>query len=275
MGSYNLFSSLGDASHNSEIVSNRSSEKDIAIRFSNVSLQIPVNNLSKRSLAKTFIRSAAGGALRSSHNKTFVNALMGVDIVINSGERVGLLGHNGSGKSTFLRLASDIYKPTSGTIYRSVKVHPMINKSFPTSPDLSGYDAAKGAYLLMKYSLEGFDEYIRDVVDFSGVGDFIHLPVKIYSEGMCSRLLFSILTSMTHECLAVDEGFGTGDQDFYSRATQRLDSFINNSGTLLFASHSESLLTRFCKRGIVLSKGKIVFDGQIQEAIDSYHDRSN
>ena len=78
---------------------------------------------------------------------------------------------------------------------------------------------------------------------------------------MCSRLLFSILTSMTHECLAMDEGFGTGDQDFYERATKRLDSFINNSGTLILASHSEQLITRFCKRGIVLSKGNIVFDG--------------
>ncbi len=260
---------------NSDRTLSNAVEHDIAIVFSDVSLQIPVQNLAKRSLAKSFIRSAAGGSLRSSRNKTYVNALMDINISIRSGDRLGILGHNGSGKSTFLRLAADIYRPTSGKIHRFVNVHPMINKSFPTSPDLSGYEAAKGAYLLMKYSLEGFEDYIQDVVDFSGVGDFIHLPVKIYSEGMCSRLLFSILTSMTHECLAMDEGFGTGDQDFYTRAKERLDTFINNSGTLLLASHSESLLTRFCKRGIVLSKGNIVFDGLINDAIDFYHESSN
>ncbi len=243
-----------------------------AIVFSDVSLQIPVNYLSKRSLAKTFITSAAGGSLRSKSNKTYVNALVDINIIIKEGERVGILGHNGSGKSTFLRLASDIYSPTSGVIKRSVNVHPMINKSFPTSQDLSGYEAAKGAYLLLKYNLDGFDQYIEDVVNFSGIGDFINLPVKIYSDGMCSRLLFSILTSITHECLAVDEGFGTGDQDFYLRATKRLDEFIHNSGTLLLASHSEMLLRRFCQRGIVLSKGHIVFDDYIDKAIDFYHE---
>ena len=247
-------------------------DNDTAIVFSDVSLQIPVNHLAKRSLAKSFISSAAGGALRNSKNKTFVNALMNINLIIKTGERIGILGHNGSGKSTFLRLASNIYSPTSGRIYRGVNVHPMINKSFSTSPDLSGYDAAKGSYLLLKYNLDGFNEYINDVIEFSGIGDFIHLPVKTYSDGMSSRLLFSILTSITHECLAMDEGFGTGDFDFYDRATKRLDSFINDSGTLLLASHSDALLKRFCKRGIVLSKGHLTFDGNINEAINFYHE---
>ena len=245
---------------------------DIAIEFKEVSLAIPVSGLAKTSIAKAFINSAVGGDLKSWKSRPYVNALVGINIKINSGDRLGILGHNGSGKSTFLRLASNIYKPTTGKIYRAVKVHPMINKSFPTSPDLSGYDAAKGSYLLLHYSLDGFDEYIEEVINFSGIGDFIHLPVKTYSEGMCSRLLFSILTSNSHECLAMDETFGTGDQDFYDKASHRLESFINNSGTLLLASHSESLLTRFCQRGIVLSKGQIVYEGTIQKSIDFYHD---
>lgn len=251
-------------------ISNDRFEK--AIVFSNVSLQIPVNILSKRSLARTFLRSAAGGSIKKSKNKTYVNALTDINVTVNKGERVGILGHNGSGKSTFLRLASDIYSPSKGSIDRSVNVYPMINKSFPTSLDLSGYEAAKGAYLLLKYSLKGFDEYIEDVINFSGIGDFIHLPIKIYSDGMCSRLLFSILTSITHECLAMDEGFGTGDKEFYKKATIRLDKFINNSGTLLLASHSEVLLRRFCERGIVFKKGEIVFDNHIDQAISFYHE---
>ena len=253
----------------------QSSSSKSAIVFSNVSLQIPINILSKKSLTKSFLRSAVGGSIKTSKNRTFVNALNNINLKINSGERVGIIGHNGSGKSTFLRLASDIYAPTSGVIDRSVNVYPMINKSFPTSLDLSGYEAAKGAYLLLNYSLKGFDQYIDDVISFSGIGEFIHLPIKIYSDGMCSRLLFSILTSITHECLAIDEGFGTGDKEFYKKATIRLDNFINNSGTLLFASHSDSLLKRFCNRGIVFNKGEIVFDNHIDKAIDFYHENRN
>jgi len=147
----------------------------------------------------------------------------------------------------------------------------MLQKSFLTSTDLSGVDAAKAHYLLENKSLNGFGEFLEEIIEFSGLGEFISLPIKTYSEGMSARLIFSILTSKPHDCLAIDEGFGTGDSDFFERAEKRMKSFMNSSGTLLFASHSEYLLKQFCTRGIVFNHGHVVFDGPLDDALNYYH----
>jgi len=120
-------------------------------------------------------------------------------------------------------------------------------------------------------NLRGFSAFTEDVIDFSGLGDFIHLPVKTYSQGMAARLLFAVLTACTHECLALDEGLGAGDSSFYERAQQRMNEFLSTTGTLFLASHSSELLRRFCQRGLVFQEGKIVFDGSLEAALAHYH----
>ena len=97
-----------------------------------------------------------------------------------------------------------------------------------------------------------------------------NLPIKTYSEGMSARLMFSLLTYKNHECLALDEGLGTGDREFYDKAQVRLNDFLDSSGSLFIASHSTELLRRFCLRGIVFSGGNLIFDGNIEEALDFY-----
>ncbi len=200
-----------------------------------------------------------------------IEALRGVSCTIKHGERIALIGHNGAGKSSFLRLISGIYHPTSGSLKTNCNVFPMIQRSFITSPDLSGFQAVKAQYLLQHRSLRGFDSFLEEVLDFSGLGDFIHLPLKGYSEGMASRLLFAILTSGSHDCLALDEGFGAGDARFFERAQERFREFIASTGTLVLASHSDSLLRQFCDRGIVFEEGKIVFDGNLNDSLSYYH----
>jgi lipopolysaccharide transport system ATP-binding protein len=110
-------------------------------------------------------------------------------------------------------------------------------------------------------------------VQFSGLGDYVHLPIKTYSDGMAARLLFSMLTATEHECLAMDEGFGAGDSSFYALAQERMKAFIASTGTLFLASHSEALLEQFCERGLVFNQGRIVFDGPLDQALAAYHDR--
>jgi len=212
-----------------------------------------------------------GGTLDQSKNRTNIIALNNINLTIMKGERVGLIGHNGSGKTSFLRLISGIYLPTNGTINVLVDVYPMLQKSFLTSNELSGIEAAKAHYLLVNSNLNGFNEYLHEIIDFSGLGDYISLPVKTYSEGMSARLIFSLLTSCKHDCLAIDEGFGTGDAEFFERAEKRLKSFIDSAGTLFLASHSEELLRQFCTRGIVFNHGSIVYDGHLDEALNYYH----
>jgi lipopolysaccharide transport system ATP-binding protein len=244
---------------------------DLVLELSQVSLQIPVFSPETRNLKTALLRSVTGGSLHRSRSGAVIDALRGINCMIRTGERVALIGHNGAGKSTFLKLVSGIYFPTSGFFRAYCPVFPMIHKSFLTSPELSGVQAVKAQYLLMHGHLRGFADFLEGVVDFSGLGDFIHLPVKGYSEGMASRLLFAVLTATTHDCLALDEGLGAGDSRFFDKAEKRMQEFIAAAGTLLLASHSDALLQQFCTRGLVFDQGTIVFDGPLETALDFYH----
>tara|TARA_Y100001968_G_scaffold321267_1_gene355407 strand:+ start:75 stop:1460 length:1386 start_codon:yes stop_codon:yes gene_type:complete len=245
-----------------------------AIEIKDLSLSIPIYQLENRSLSKRLAKKViniTGGTLAQSKNRTNVIALNNINLTIMQGERVGLIGHNGSGKSSFLRLISGIYFPTNGHINISVDVYPMLQKTFLTSLELSGIDACKAHYLLKNHTLSGFDCFLNEIIDFSGLGSYISLPIKTYSEGMSARLIFSILTSSPHDCLAIDEGFGTGDADFCDRAEERMKQFMESAATLFLASHSEELLKQFCNRGIVFSHGAIAFDGPLDAALNYYH----
>jgi ABC-type polysaccharide/polyol phosphate transport system ATPase subunit len=250
-----------------------SSAASPVLELRDVWLRIPVVTMETRSLKKALIRSVTGGALRSAGSGAEIEALRGITCTIFHGERVALIGHNGAGKSTFLRLVSGIYQPSSGTFRAYCPVFPMIQKSFITSSDLSGLQAAKGHYLLLHGNLRGFDVFLEDVIEFSGLGDFIHLPMKGYSEGMGARLLFSMLTASQHDCLALDEGFGAGDARFFERAQRRMEEFIAAAGTLLLASHVDGLLRQFCTRGLVFDQGRIVCDAPLEQALAYYHER--
>ncbi len=244
------------------------------IEMEDLSLLVPIftnNKKFTKMIANTITVPFTGGGLKINKNQTNIEALSNLNITFGKGERVALIGHNGSGKSTFLKLISGIYTLTSGRMKISVNVYPMLQKSFLTSNELSGIDAAKAHYLLVNRNLNGFNEYLKEIIDFSGLGDYISLPIKTYSDGMSARLIFSLLTSCEHDCLAIDEGFGTGDSEFFERAEKRLKSFIDAAGTLFLASHSEELLRQFCTRGIVFNHGSIVYDGYLNEALNYYH----
>jgi lipopolysaccharide transport system ATP-binding protein len=236
-----------------------------------VRLEIPVFTAETRSLKTSLIRSVTGGKLSRKGGKAMVAALQDVTCTVHQGERIALIGHNGAGKSTFLRLISGIYQHTSGSFEARVRVFPMIHKSFITSPELSGLQAIKAHYLMVNGHLGGFEVFSDDVIAFSGLGDYVRLPVKTYSQGMSARLLFAVLTAFRHECLALDEGFGAGDSSFYEQAQDRLHEFLSTTGTLVLASHSDALLRRFCQRGLVFEEGRIAFDGPLKQALAYYH----
>jgi len=244
------------------------------ILLEDVSLSIPIFTNETRQIKKSLVNSVTGGLLqRKSAEVTNILALKSINCEIKKGERVALIGHNGSGKTSFLKVISGIYFATKGLFKTNDNIFPMIDKSFLTSTELSGLVAAKAQYLMVKKSVKGFDEYLEEIKEFSGIGDFIYLPLKTYSMGMEARLLFSILTSFTHDCLALDEGFGAGDNDFYEKSEKKMNTFLKTVGTLIFASHSDDLLKRFCTRGLVFEKGTIVFDGTLEDALDFYHEK--
>ncbi len=240
--------------------------------LNNVWLRIPVDSRETRTLKKALLSSVTGGAVKRTSKGAEIEAIRGISCTIHHGERVALIGRNGAGKSTFLKIISGIYTPSSGSFRACAPVFPMIRKCFITGPELSGLQAVKGHYLLMHGNLRGFPAYLQEILDFSELGDFIHLPMKGYSDGMSARLLFALLTSGSHDCLALDEGFGAGDARFFERAQQRLSKFIDASGTLILASHSDALLRQFCHRGLVFNQGEIVFDGPLDRSLAYYHE---
>ena len=243
---------------------------DILLKTENLSLEIPLVNRTDQSLKRTFVRSITGGKIAKKNGATVIKALSNLNLTIKSGEKVALIGHNGAGKSSFIKLISGIYEQTSGYFYCPVKAFPMLQKSCIVSDSLTGVDEAKARYLLIKNNLKDFRYFLEDIKNFSGLGDYISLPLRTYSSGMISRLIFSILTYHTHQFLALDEVIGTGDADFYKKAEKRLEKFIENTGTIIIASHSKEILKKFCVRGLVFSKGTIVYDGELQDAIDFY-----
>ena len=151
------------------------------IELKNLSLNIPVISTESKSLKKKILKTASGGLLVKNKNNAVIHALRNINVKFYDGERVGLLGHNGAGKSSFLRLISGIYFPTEGKLISRVKVHPMIIKSFITSPELSGEHAIRCHYLFQKGNLRGYEDFLDKVISFSGLGDYISLPINGYS----------------------------------------------------------------------------------------------
>ena len=245
------------------------------IEVNNASLEIGIRQIRLSNLKQKIKRGSTGGNIETNKGSTRVAALRGITCKIKQGERIALIGHNGAGKSSFLRMISGIYHPTSGGIEINCEVHPMLQKNFLTGVELSGAQAAKAHYLLGNGKSTGFEQFLDEIIEFTQLGDFIHMPIKSYSQGMSSRLLFALYTSGSHDCLALDEGFGTGDAKFFNQAQKRLEKFILSTGTLILASHSDTLLQRFCNRGIVFSQGRIIFDGELKNALSFYNKGNN
>jgi len=243
-----------------------------AVHCDSVSLSLPVRSTRRASAARAIATTVTGGFLTGNSHGASILALNKLSLTISSGEKVALIGHNGAGKSTFLRLISGIFVPTSGALSMKGYATPLLDKSFIVDQDLSGYEVCKAHYLKDRRLLNiSLSEYIYDIENFTELGDFLHAAVSSYSDGMKTRLMFALLTSSRHPLLAMDEGIAAGDRFFLEKAATRFDNFLTTADTLVLASHDEALLKRFTTRGIVMAKGSCIFDGDLNSALDFYH----
>lgn len=201
-----------------------------------------------------------------------VTALRDITFNLREGDRLGLIGHNGAGKSTMLRLLAGVYSPTRGRITASGRISTLFN----ATPGLNAEGTARenivacGLHLGMSYRqiMGRMDE----IIDFADLGPFIDMPVRIYSAGMMTRLGFSIATSVEPEILLLDEGLATGDAQFAHKAHTKMLELMDRSAILVIASHSESLVSSICTRCLLLEHGRIVADGAAKELVNSYRD---
>jgi lipopolysaccharide transport system ATP-binding protein len=199
-----------------------------------------------------------------------IHALKNVSAEIGPGERVGLIGHNGAGKSTFLKMVAELYPISSGTRRIKGAVRSLFDLSMGFEPDATGRENILYRGLLIGMSPAYMRAIESEIVEFADIGEFIDYPIKTYSAGMLVRLAFAISTSVSGDILLVDEVIGAGDAAFIKKARNRITQLIDHSEILLLASHDFSSLQDLCERGLVMHHGEIVHDGPIAGAILQY-----
>jgi ABC-type polysaccharide/polyol phosphate transport system ATPase subunit len=197
-------------------------------------------------------------------------ALKNVSFSVPRGESLGVLGANGAGKTTLLMLVAGISSPDEGQVLVRGSVAPLLELAAGFHHDLTGREnVLLNAALLglsRKTALARFDE----IVEFSGVGNFIEEPLRTYSTGMRMRLAFSVAVSVEPEILLIDEAFAVGDQEFQAKCVDRIARFRKAGRTLLCVSHNPELLRQFCDHGIWLEHGELVCAGSVSEVIEAY-----
>jgi len=219
------------------------------------------------------LKSLMGTLLKPNKSVTEVkdiHALKNVSLKVNAGERIGLLGHNGAGKSTFLKMLAGLYPISSGKREVSGTIRSLFDLSLGFEPDASGRENILYRGLLLGLSPIYMRSIAAEIVDSAGLGEFIDYPIKTYSAGMQVRLAFAISTAVGGDILLLDEVIGAGDANFMEKAKDRIKSLIDRAEILFLASHDLYSLKDICTRGLVFQKGEIVFDGQINGAIEEY-----
>ena len=198
-------------------------------------------------------------------------ALRDISFKIEPGESVALIGRNGSGKSTMLKIISGIMKPTRGSAVARGTISPLIELGAGFDPELT---AMENIYLngaLIGYSKAFLDAHIQDIIDFAELDGFMEMPLKNYSSGMVARIAFAIATVAKPNVLIVDETLSVGDVFFQNKCEERIRSFIESGDvTVLFVSHSIEQVERICQRAVWIEKGEQRMDGPVNEVCEAY-----
>jgi ABC-type polysaccharide/polyol phosphate transport system ATPase subunit len=202
--------------------------------------------------------------------KVKLNALDNISFNIEHGERLGVIGLNGAGKSTLLKVLSGILKPTSGKLEILGKVQPLIEVGAGFNPEFSGRENIYLNGAMLGFNKKQIKEKEEEIIEFSELRDFIDVPVKYYSSGMSVRLGFTVATIIQPEILLMDEMLSAGDVSFISKAKRRLNELLNIAKILVLVSHDLDLILKLTPRSIVLDHGKIIFDGNTEQAISYY-----
>jgi len=241
------------------------------IILNNASVVLPIYNSSARSITNTIVSAATGGVLTAQKGGHLsIEALKDLNLEIRSGDRLGIVGHNGAGKSTLLRLLSGVFEPSSGKISRSGSISSLVDIALGINGENTGRENIFLRGKLMGLSKRQIDQKIEEIIEFSELGDYINLPVRIYSSGMLLRLAFSVSTSISADILIMDEWLSVGDGAFAERSSERLRELVDNSEILVIASHARELIEETCNKVVWLEHGVIKKVGPVAEIVPEY-----
>lgn len=223
----------------------------------NVNVEFPIYSSSQRSLKKIIFKRTVGGGFNDSANHVTVKALNNVSFDIYEGERVALIGHNGAGKTTLLRVLAGVYHPSSGSINIGGEVVSLIDMAMGMDSEATGLQNIYIRGILLGLRRKEISKYIDYIVEFSELGDYIHLPVRTYSSGMLLRLAFSIISVLNPSVLLMDEWLTVGDAEFREKMGKKLEEMINNTSVLVLASHSKDIIKKYCNKFLLLQNGSV------------------
>ena len=237
-------------------------QKDVVIKFDNVTKMYKLFKNDKRRLLYTFCKRIKYKEKKAVNNVSFD---------IKRGETVALFGRNGAGKSTILKMITGVCFPTTGEIMVKGRVSALLELTSGFDPEFTGRENIylKGQLLGLKD--KEIRELEQEIINFAELEEYIDQPVRTYSSGMKARLGFSINVNIKPEILIVDEALSVGDEEFKRKCVKKVNEIVNKENvTLLFVTHATGVAKEFCKRGMVMEKGKVTFDGSIEDAVKVY-----
>jgi lipopolysaccharide transport system ATP-binding protein len=200
-------------------------------------------------------------------------ALEDVSLVLNRGERVGVIGRNGAGKSTLLRTLAGIIEPDRGRIARAPVTCQLLSLAVGFMLHLSGRDNAVLSGLLLGLRRREIEKRLPAIHEFSELGDFFEQPISTYSTGMLARLGFSVAMQVEPEVLLIDEVLSVGDADFAKKSGAALRARIHGGTTVVFVSHSDAQIREVCDRALWIEHGRSVMQGDVDDVLRAYHAR--
>ncbi|MGH7122631.1 MAG: ABC transporter ATP-binding protein, partial [Acetobacteraceae bacterium] len=241
-----------------------------SISVSGVAVDFPLYHGSSRSLKKTVLAAASGRVGKDRQSRVVVQALRGINFELRTGDRLGLIGRNGAGKTTLLRVLAGIYEPVLGHVRIEGSLTALLDPNLGTNPELTGLENIRLRGLYDNLSKEATKRIEENVRSFSELGDFLHLPLRLYSTGMMVRLGFALATAIRPQVLLMDEWFMAGDASFMEKARERLESMVRGAEILVLSSHMMETVRAWCSRVIWLDQGKVRADGSPDEVLEQY-----
>lgn len=230
-----------------------------------------------RNLRKEFLLTHSGAAsLKTSllwwkrRQVEHLEVLKGLNIQVQKGECVAMVGRNGAGKSTLLSLIARVYKPTSGEVVVNGRIAPLLELGAGFHPDLTGYENVIFNAMILGLTRAQALERVHQIVDFADIHKHIDAPVRTYSSGMQARLGFAIAAHVDADILIVDEVLAVGDYAFEQKCYDHIDSFRRAGGTILFVSHNLDSIRRVADRCIWLKEGMVKMDGEVEAVLAAY-----
>ena len=202
-------------------------------------------------------------------NKTFM-ALNGIDLEINKGDTIGIIGGNGAGKSTLLKILSRVTAPTEGSVKIDGRISSMLEVGTGFHGELTGRENIYLNGAILGMTKAEVDEKIEAIIDFSECREFIDTPVKRYSSGMYVKLAFSVASHLDSEILIMDEVLAVGDMKFQKKCIKKMLDVAKSGRTILYVSHNMQTIEQLCNRVVVLEKGTVIYDGEVDEGVSIY-----